>query len=265
MDLTNLSRADLQKMRRHADEMMKKHPGSNDAVRAEQRLAQIDDEQARRSIPGNIDSFLVKFPLGFEDPAYLKAERKDKVAASDACLKELSPEAFLAAKESGDPALLIDVVKRIVSMTNLIQGSFEKPKLFDAIRDERNSAPFLAALKDLMHGPGDAPERLERFSSYMHALGLRKWTYGTYFLFLSDRKNCMFVKPEGLKGALEIAAYPLEYHSTPTAALYRRIMEFARWVEAKLLDTKNERLVPKSMIDVQSFIWHMAPTGKWAK
>ena len=265
MDLTNLSRADLQKMRRHADEMMKKQPGSHDALRAEQRLAQIDEEQARRSMPGNIASFLVKFPLGFEDLAYIKAERKDKADASVACLKELSPEAFLAAKEGGDPAALIDAVKRIVSMTNLIQGSFEKPKLFDAIRDERNSAAFLAALEDLMRGPGDAPDRLERFSAYMHTLGLRKWTYGTYFLFLSDPDNCMFVKPEGIKDALEIAAYPLTYHSTPTAALYRQIMEFARWVEAKLLDTKNEYLVPKGMIDVQSFIWHMAPTGKWAK
>ena len=265
MDLTNCSRTDLQKMRRHADDMMKKRPGTDDAVRAEQRLAQIDEEQARRSIPGNIASFRVKFPLGFEDRAYLKAERRDKADASDACLKELSPEAFLAAKESGDPAPLIAVVKRIVSMTNLIQGSFEKPKLFDAIRDARNSAPFLAALEDLMHGPGDAPDRLERFSSYMHTLGLRKWTYGTYFLFLSDPRNCMFVKPEGIKEALEATAYPLTYHSTPTAALYRQIMEFARWVEAKLLDTKDENLVPKGMIDVQSFIWHMAPTGKWAK
>lgn len=265
MDLTNLSRADLQKMRRHAHEMMKKQPGSHDALRAEKRLAQIDEEQARRSIPGNIESFLVKFPLGFEDLAYIKAERKDKADASVACLKELSPEAFLAAKEGGDPAALIDAVKRIVSMTNLIQGSFEKPKLFDAIRDERNSAAFLAALEDLMRGPGDAPDRLERFSAYMHTLGLRKWTYGTYFLFLSDPDNCMFVKPEGIKEALEIAAYPLTYHSTPTAVLYRQIMEFARWVEAKLLDTKDEYLVPKGMIDVQSFIWHMAPTGKWAK
>lgn len=265
MDLTNLSRADLQKMRRHADDMMKKFPGTKDSARAEERLILIDEEQARRSIPGNIETFLLKFPMGFKDPAYEQTELNDKDKASRACRVELSPQAFKAAMESGDPALLIDVVKQIVSRTNLIQGSFEKPKLFDAIRDERNSAPFLAALEDLMHGPGEAPDRLERFSTYMQTLGLRKWTYGTYFLFLSDPQNCMFVKPEGLKEALEATAYPLTYHSTPTAALYRQIMEFARWVEAKLLDTKDERLLPKSMIDVQSFIWHMAPTGKWAK
>ena len=265
MDLTNCSRADLQKMRRHADDMMKKHPGTKDAARAEERLALIDEEQARRSIPGNIETFLAKFPLGFGDPAYEKAEKNDKAKASEACQEELSAQAFLAAREARDPAPLIEVVKKIVSKTNLIQGSFEKPKLFDAIREERNSAPFLAALEDLMHGSGDAPDRLERFSSHMQTLGLRKWTYGTYFLFLSDPHNCMFVKPEGLKEALDATAYPLTYHSTPTAALYRQILAFARWVEVKLRDTSDARLVPTSMIDVQSFIWHMAPTGKWAK
>lgn len=265
MDLTLLSTAQLQKMRRNADDVLQRYPGTDKAALAEKRLAQIDEEQARRSIPGNIASFLVKFPLGFGDRAYIKAERKDKADASEACREGLSRRAFLAAREGGDPAVLIDVVKQIVSRTNLIQGSFEKPKLIDAIKDPRNSAPFLAALEDLMYGPGDAPDRLERFSSYMEGLGLRKWTYGTYFLFLSDPDNCMFVKPEGIKKAVEIAAYPLIYDSEPTAALYRQITEFARWVEAKLRDTKDPRLDPKGMIDVQSFIWHMAPTGKWAE
>ena len=48
----------------------------------------------------------------------------------------------------------------------------------------------------------------------------------------------MFVKPEGLRDALEDAAYP---------------------------ETKHERPVPKSMINVTSFPWHIAPTGMWAK
>lgn len=94
---------------------------------------------------------------------------------------------------------------------------------------------------------------------------LKKWTYATYFLFLSDTANCMFVKPDGLKRAIEITRYPMEYEATPSAAHYRDILAFAKWLKAKLEQHGSEALKPEDMIDVQSFIWHMAPTGKFAE
>jgi hypothetical protein len=244
---------------------MQRRPGTDDAVEAERILELVDQEQARRSIPGNIASFLEKFPDGFKDPRYLKTERDDKIAASMACSGELTCAAFCEAKSTNNPIRLIEAVKKVVARTNLIQGSFEKPKLYDAISDQRHSLSFLDALERLIHGSDEAPERLETFSGFMETLGLRKWTYGTYFLFVSNPVDCMFVKPEGIKKAIEIAGYPLEYDSEPTARKYREILAFARWVESKLRDRKDERLNPKDMIDTQSFIWHMAPTGKWAK
>ena len=124
---------------------------------------------------------------------------------------------------------------------------------------------FLAALHDLLHGAGDASDRLKRFSGVLADMGLRKWTYATFFLFLSDTANCMFVKPEGLKRAVEITRYPMEYEPTPSAALYRDILAFPKWLKAKLEQQGSEALKPEDMIDVQSFIWHMAPTGKFAE
>jgi hypothetical protein len=224
----------------------------------------IDAERARRSLPGAIADFLEKFPLGFRDPRFLKEERDDKVAASELACSLLTPTAFESAQATG-PTLLIHDIKRVINETNLIQGSFEKPKFIDALQDPKNSAALLPALGLLMHGDGDAPTRLEAFSDYLHSLGLRKWTYGTYFLFLANPSNCIYVKPESLKKAAEKAIFDLGYDPAPTAQGYRRILDFAHWIEARLRQENLPELAPRDLIDIQSFIWFIAPTGKFAK
>ncbi|MBY4597988.1 hypothetical protein K3217_20925 [bacterium BD-1] len=254
----------LQQRARNAAGVLASNPPPEKAAEAERVLRLIDAERARRSLPGNIASFLEAFPLGFRDPKYRAQERDDKVAASEACRAALTDEAFRTALANDLVPLLLEI-KKLVNLTNLIQGSFEKPKLLDAIQDSRHSKAFIINLQALLYGHGEAPERLQAFSDFMHGLGLRKWTYGTYFLFLHDPQNCIFVKPEGLKKAVDIAGYPLEYDSEPTADIYRRILGFAHWISSHLRDTGRPELDAKDMIDVQSFMWHMAPTGKFAR
>lgn len=252
----------LQRLARNAVEAL----SGSDAYRAreaEQLLSLIEAERASRSLPGNIERFLRAYPLGFNDPEFLRKEREEKLAASHACRSTLTPDALDGAA-AGDPSPLAQEVKRIVNMTNLIQGSFEKPKLFDVISDPAHTGRFLVELRLLMHGAGEAPERLEAFSTYLHSLGLRKWTYGSYFLFLIDPERCMFVKPESLKKAIEITGQQVDYHPVPTAAVYRQVLAFADWISVQLKQSGHPQLVPQDMIDVQSFIWHMAPTGKYA-
>jgi hypothetical protein len=69
----------------------------------------------------------------------------------------------------------------------------------------------------------------------------------------------MFVKPTMLQKSLEISQYPLIYESTPSADLYRQILNFCRWLQKAIAE-----LEPRDLIDVHSFMWHMAPTGKWS-
>ena len=254
----------LEKRWRNARDLWLREPDSTRGQKAAEMLDLLDAERARRSLPGAIAAFLEKFPLGFQDPKFLKEERDDKVAASELASSLLTPTAFETAQATG-PLLLINDIKRVISATNLIQGSFEKPKFIDALRDPKNSATFLRALGSLLHGDGDAPARLEAFSDYLHNLGLRKWTYGTYFLFLADPDNCIYVKPESLKKAAEKAIFDLGYDPAPTAQGYLRILEFSRWIEARLQQEKHAELAPRDLIDIQSFIWFMAPTGKFAK
>jgi hypothetical protein len=259
--LTTETMAQLQARARNAADLIAKAPQSEKAARAEELLALIENERARRSLPGNIQTFLEKCPKGFNDPAHFKKERDDKVAASQLCQALLSREAFA----SGDVQGLLNATRKVINALNLIQGSFEKPKFLDGIAKDDVAPAFIRELEQLLHGPDTGPRRLEAFSDFLHGLGLRKWTYGTYFLFLSEPENYMFVKPEGIKKAVEIAGYPVDYDSAPTAAIYGQILSFARWVEGRLKAEGNPDLVPRDMIDIQSFIWHMAPTGKFAK
>lgn len=254
----------LETRRRNAMAIWTKEPDSDRGKRAGQMLDDIDLERARRSLPGAIASFLDEFPKGFHDAGYLYEERTDKLAASEAAINALSMDAFASAF-SGDHMPLAREVKRVVNMTNLIQGGFEKPKFVDALLDPANTQDFLRAIQSLIHGLGEPPERLESFSEYLQGLGLRKWTYGTYFLFLTDPANCIYVKPDSMNKAARTAVFDIGYDPAPSATGYRRILEFAHWIESKLRLESNSDLWPEDLIDVQSFIWFMAPTGKFAK
>lgn len=263
LKLPGYAKDKLQQLERNARSIYVAQPDTAKGTEARDLLLLIEEEKARRALPGNIASFLETFPLGFQDPLYLKEERDEKVEASNFCKQALTREAFENAEL--DPDQLISDVKRLVNMTNLIQGSFEKPKLFDAIRDPRNTVNFTLALAQLMHGEGSSADRLEDFSSYLNEIGLRKWTYGTYFLFMNDPTSEMFVKPEGIKKAVEIADFPLDYDPAPTARVYRQVLEFGKWIDVRLRQSGHSQLVPGDNIDTQSFIWRMAPTGRFAK
>jgi hypothetical protein len=146
-------------------------------------------------------------------------------------------------------------------VTNFIQGSFEKPKFLDTIKDERKGVTFYQALYECLWGDElSRNTKLDNYFSTLNALSLGKWTYATYFLFLFEPENNMFVKPEMLKKSLETSQYPLVYESKPSSELYLQIVEFSLWLKNKISELK-----PRDMIDVHSFMWHMAPTGKWTE
>lgn len=252
--LSTESDDDLQQRRRNAVRIIEREPGSPFGIKAELLLEQIDQEMRRRHLPGMIEAFLEKFPKGFDDPLYLDQERNYKLKASSYCREHLTSAAFSDTNEQSTS--LLDHVRKLVGMTNMIQGSFEKPKLLDTIGNPEHSELFRGALADVLHGAGDPPTRLERFSEALGQLGLMKWTYATYFLFLSEPDACMFVKPEGLKRSLEISGYQrIDYESEPSARLYREILRFAEWLKKKLEQEQRPELKPRDMIDVQSFIW----------
>ena len=51
----------------------------------------------------------------------------------------------------------------------------------------------------MLYGDEPLAARFNNWCTVLTELGLSKWTYATYFLFLSDTETYMFVKPEMLK------------------------------------------------------------------
>ena len=221
-------------------------------------LDAIEAELERRYIPGMIATFQERYPDGFYGDAQAESERNYKVAACEKFAELLNKSEFGRLLQDHDFEELVSRVALLVNATNFIQGSFEKPKLLDAIR--ANKEEYLKSLYDCLWGEGEFGPRLQSFLETMEDLKLNKWTYVSYFLFLSDSSRMMFVKPEMLKRSLEITKYPLYYDSKPSVDLYEEILKFSAWLKSNIAILK-----PRDMIDVHSFMWHMAPTGKWSE
>lgn len=251
-----MSDDDLHKTRINAVKLL---DDPHKAIEAERVISAIALELEHRHLPGMIATFREKYPGGFYGEKQAVEERDYKVAAKQLCLELLAQDEFAQLLEEKNWGELQNRVKHVVTSTNLIQGSFEKPKLLEAINKIGNTQKFFSGLFNVLWGKADFYERFQRFCDMLSDLGLNKWTYATYFVFLVDQEHGMFVKPTVLKKSLEKSHYPLVYESTPSADLYRQIVKFSWWLFARISE-----LQPRDLIDVQSFMWHMAPTGKWA-
>lgn len=228
--------------------------------KAEDMLLEIEEELTHRYLPGAIEDFLREFPEAFQDPKYLEQERNFKLETSQLCNTLLGQERLAQLIADKDWNTVASDIKTLVNKTNMLQASFERPQLIAAFADTDKQTILIPALYDCLHGEGSPGARLGRFSDVLQDFNLGKWTFATYFLFLNDPLNCMFIKPESIKRALEISQYPADYESTPSAALYDQFLGFAAFLKSRLAEHK-----PRDMIDIQSFIWIMAPTGIHAK
>ncbi|UYM15986.1 hypothetical protein [Endozoicomonas euniceicola] len=218
-------------------------------------LNAVENELERRNIPGMIATFEKRYPGGFYGDLQAEEERNYKVHACQQFQLLLGNKEFEQLIRSEQYDELYERVTRLVGLTNFIQGSFEKPILLDTIRE--NQPLFMNGLFQFLWSADDLQHRFDQFVLLLEKLGLKKWTYITYFLFLSDPEQHMFVKPEMLKRSLDISGYPVRYESTPSFQLYNQILNFSHWLKSKISPLK-----PRDMIDVHSFMWHMAPTGK---
>jgi hypothetical protein len=251
---------ELRVLRQNAQNILDNKRDATKYTRAEALLDAIDKELECRHLPGMIATFKEAYPDGFYGQTFLEIERDYKVEASELCHVLLEQSVFAELIQAGSWDELFERVKKLANKTNLIQASFERPKLFDKIRELGVPAVFYPALYDCLYGSGGPAARLGRFADTLTGLELNKWTYASYFIFLHDPQNCIFVKPDGFRKSIAITQYPLEYESSPSAELYEEVLAFSRWLANKLVELK-----PRDMIDIQSFMWHMAPTGIHAK
>lgn len=197
-------------------------------------------------------AFLHRFEGGFEDPAYLEGgrnERSYKVAARDLLREQLSEGAFRNLLKDRDYAEVAIRARRVVSKTNLITH-FET-------RGWRASSPrqrqeFAERLFELLYGRESFRARFEGFTGILREVGSLHWTLQTYFPFLADPKEYMYLKPLVTKRAAQFLDFNLEYQAQPNWHTYSKLQEFAAHLTKELTDLDMK---PADNIDLQSFIW----------
>jgi hypothetical protein len=196
--------------------------------------------------------FLHKFPKGFYGQDYLDAERDYKAQARKLLGDLLGAEPFRSLVESGQHEEVCTRARKVMNATNLIFPN-EKMALADALKVKDHQEPFSRRLFDLLHGADEMRDRFERFVACLDELKAAKWTTATYFLFLDNPDQHMFVKPSIIQNAAAVCAFKILYVPSPNWQTYRTVLELAAYLKTAL-----DELRPRDMIDVQSFIWCIA-------
>lgn len=206
-----------------------------------------------RSLPHSVAHFLHEYPGGFCGRRFMDEERTYKVAAHELCAGLLSKANLGRLLSTHDYAQATREALRVVNATNLIFPN-EKMSLREGLDDAAGQDRFSESLYSVLHGSGSLEERFLGFARVLEAIGAAKWTIASYFLFLYDPDAHIFVKPTVTQNAAEICGFEINYRAELNWRTYDRVHAFARYLRGQLAE-----LEPRDMIDIQSFMWCIAP------
>ena len=206
-----------------------------------------------QSLPKSIQYFLERFPQGFYGENYLEQERNYKVAAHELAVATLNKDALTALCASGSYGEVCVRSLKLVNATNLIFPN-EKMALKDGLGDDDAKQRFSESLLNVLYGIDEEAQRFDQFAGVLERIGAGKWTTASYFPFLVHPQRHMFVKPTITQNAAAVSHFNIDYRPTVTWRTYSRILAFSEHLRTALVELK-----PRDMIDVQSFMWCIAP------
>jgi hypothetical protein len=198
--------------------------------------------------------FLRYFPGGYHDETYVDWEREYKWKAHRQwreLLNQAELERLIAARDFTEIATR---AVRIESRTNLL-FSFEKMALRDAVRSPGGAEVFARGLYQWLHGSASLEKAFEDWVVAVASLPRRQtrvltWPLVTVFGFIAQPDRHIFLKPNVTRIAARAYGFAFRYQSQPSWDTYASLLTFAETVRR---DTRD--LVPRDMIDLQSFIW----------
>lgn len=205
-----------------------------------------------------IADFLVTYPKGFSDPAYLgtgsgKRERASRWRAARVewtrALGDGQGERLL---ESGHVRELVRRALRIERHVVLVPGTFQAGALTNAFRDDTGAAGFFEALLGVLSVPSPARARFEKLFAATETLGVEPglaWPIATLFPFVAEPSRQMFLWPKSACGAAERLGCDLRFEAALNWATYSALRSFA----AQML----EKLKPSGatdFVDVEAFL-----------
>lgn len=206
-----------------------------------------------QSLPQSIQFFLEEFPEGFNGEKFKEHERHYKEKAHALAIELLGKKAFSGLLELEDYFEIVKRALKIANATNLIFPN-EKMSLKDGLQTSDAQQNFSKALFSLLYGVEELEIRFIAFAKVLENIDAAKWTTATYFLFIIHPDKYMFVKPTITQYSSELCCYEVNYKPQLNWLTYKSVLGFSEYIKSAISE-----LNPKDMIDVQSFMWCIAP------
>ncbi|HET7569768.1 MAG TPA: hypothetical protein VFK96_04180 [Gammaproteobacteria bacterium] len=206
-----------------------------------------------QSLAQSIEFFLEAFPGGLYGDKFNRHEREYKDQAHVLGQTLLGQKAFSTLLEAHEYAEIGKRALKSANATNLIFPN-ENMALKDGLATEGAPRAFATSLYQLLHGEGALDERFLAFADVLEELGAAKWTTATYFIFICKPAEYMFVKPTITQYAAELCGFEINYKPQLNWLTYKSVLEFSKYLFSEIAALK-----PRDMIDVQSFMWCIAP------
>lgn len=190
---------------------------------------------------------------GFAHPPFVADEveyKQTAVSQAHDLLNQTTLDDLLA---KGDTNTILARLTALCNQTNLLWQRVPSTSDTAVLRHSNLNAPeFCAQLRNLLYGDQPSPQRLQYFSDYLETNSLPNgWPFPTYFLFICQPTEEMFVKPETATWLLKFFGYrKTQVQRPPDAATYANILEASR-----ALRQAFALYEAADMVDIQSLVW----------
>lgn len=217
------------------------------------KIAKASADIKYQSLNQSINHFREKFPEGFYGDKFEQQERSYKLKAHRLANEVLNKEDFASLIKNKD---YDDICKRALKVSNATNLIFpnEKMALKDGLSDQRAKELFSISLFNLLYGDEELNDRFNSFAKFLENIKADKWTIASYFQFVIQPDKFMFIKPTITQHVAELCGYEINYQPKLNWLTYKSVLNFSIYLKSELTD-----LEPRDMIDVQSFIWCIAP------
>lgn len=223
------------------------------------RKEAAESEQKGRARPIRVDEqiayFLEKYPLGFDDPAYMneirgvegKVLKRHREPACARAAQLLTAQSIAAALEQGRAADVISSLTEALAGTDLVAP--KRRQQFARLSEEQMTE-VATALFDLLWGEDELVTRFSTWAAALSRLPEFGWRLATTPAALVHPTEHVPVTPTTFTQQARWMAPKLKLSSVVDAGSYLRSLQMAKDLQVRL---EQGKLQPRDLIDVFDF------------